>query len=378
MILAITPSPRPDIAPAQHYHMDMIHWPQTMSDSMSVRRACTTPRFARCLYCLGIAATAAFAFAIPPDAPEGVAQIRADARNLREIVTAQIAKEFLDATTRLENIAPRKLYRDLEKRRYYSQRRYDTLAPTERAGLDPVAVDETYYYTTKYGAPLAYVRTLELYARHARGTLAGRRVLDFGYGTIGQLRLMALCGASAVGIEVDPMLRELYSEPTDQGPVDNHGAPKGSIKLIHGRFPNIAKAVGHGYDLVTAKNTLKNGFFNPERPVPKNRLMDLGVDRETFVRTIHTALKPGGLFIIYNICPAPSKPDEPYKHWADGRCPFPRSMLESAGFTVLDYNTNDNLQTRRLAKTLGWDQGEYAMDLENDLFGSCTVVRRKE
>ena len=166
--------------------------------------------------------------------------------------------------------------------------------------------------------------------------------------------MMAACGADVVGIEVDPMLRALYSEPGDQGRVGSSSGPAGHIKLVHGRFPDIAAEVGGGFDLITSKNTLKNGFFHPERPVPKERLMDLGVDTREFVRLIYAALKPGGVFIIYNICPAPSKPGEPYKHWADGRCPFPREMLKSAGFTIAQFDAVDNAATR--------ERGHYCDD----------------
>ena len=134
--------------------------------------------------------------------------------------------------------------------------------------------------------------------------------------------------------------------------------------------------MGGGYDLIVSKNTLKNGFVHPERPVDKRRLLNLDVDDATFVRAIRDALKPGGLIMIYNICPAPSPPDQPFKHWADGRCPFPRPVWEAAGFEVLAYNRDDSLAMRTFAHALGWDRGEGAMDLKNDLFAHYSLMRK--
>jgi hypothetical protein len=104
--------------------------------------------------------------------------------------------------------------------------------------------------------------------------------------------------------------------------------------------------------------------------------MNLGVDDETFVRALYSSLKPGGLMIIYNICPAPSKPGEPYKHWADGKCPFPRELWKKTGFEIIAFDEVDTKFVRKMAGALGWDKGEQPMDVENDLFAEYTLVRR--
>ncbi len=57
-------------------------------------------------------------------------------------------------------------------------------------------------------------------------------------------------------------------------------------------------------------------FSTPSANSPKERLVDHGMSLDEFAKTTHKALKPGGVFVIYNICPAPSKTNEPYKHWA--------------------------------------------------------------
>ena len=61
---------------------------------------------------------------------------------------------------------------------------------------------------------------------------------------------------------------------------------------------------------------------------------------------------------------APSNPGEPYKNWADGRCPFPRPLWEAAGFEVLAFDCDDTPAIRQIAHALGWDKGESAMDLD--------------
>ncbi len=312
----------------------------------------------------------------PAEQPQGVDKICVEAKAVRPVVTSAIARTYLDAAPKLPRIAGRKLYVDESTRTYYSPQHRIKIEKEQSITLVEKDVSENFYYNTKYGTPIAYVRALELYAPHSDGKLAGKRILDFGYGNIGQLRMLAACGVDAVGVDVDPLFRELYSQPEDQGDVPNDSGKPGHVKIIDGRFPEISDEVGGGYDLITSKNTLKNGFFNPEREVPKERLVDLGVSLEEFAKTIHKALKPGGAFVIYNICPAPSKPDEPYKHWADGRSPFSKEMLESAGFQVASYNTNDDKETRKMAKALGWGKPDGGMDLENDLFGFYTIAIR--
>ena len=163
-----------------------------------------------------------------------------------------------------------------------------------------------------------------------------------------------------MGVDVDPLLRALYSQPGDQGPISNRAGIPGRIRLISGRFPAdppIKAAVGGGYDLILSKNTLKNGFVHPERPVDRRRILNLEVDDSTFVRAVHGALKPGGWVMIYNICPAPAPADKPYKPWADGSCPFPRPTWEAAGFQVLAFDQDDTPAIRVLAHALRSDQG---------------------
>ena len=223
------------------------------------------------------------------------------------------------------------------------------------------------------------MRPLELLAAAGLRDLAGRRIADYGYGTVGHLRLLAANGAEATGIDVDPLLEKLYREPSDQGAVRG-AAEYRHIRLVHGSFPGdtaVARAVGGQYDVFLSKNTLKNGYIHPEQKVNPRQLVHLGVDDTTFVRNIHRVLKPGGHALIYNLCPAPNGPGKPYRTWADGRCPFSRALWEAQGFDVLEFDRDDGAAARAMGRALQWDQGESPMDLAKDLFASYTLVRKR-
>jgi SAM-dependent methyltransferase len=308
-----------------------------------------------------------------------VAQLRQEARALEPLVASQLARSFLRAAPELPSITPRRLFFDEAKKTYLSDAEADSLGDEKRRSIKPVPVDDTFYYTTKYGSPLAYVRPIDLLGQSGVEDVSGRRVLDFGYGTIGHLRLLAGLGAEVNGVDVDPLLRALYGAPEDQGIIKNRRGRNGRIRLIHGRFPAdeaVRKSVGGDYDLILSKNTLKRGYVHPERPVDPRRLLDLGVDDARFVKALYDALKPGGRVLIYNISPAPSPPGQPYKNWADGRCAFARETWVAAGFRILAFDRDDSEEIRRVAQALGWDRGESPMDLKNDLFAQYSLMER--
>jgi SAM-dependent methyltransferase len=314
----------------------------------------------------------------PPPAT-GVAQLRQEARALEPLVESPLAKSLIGAVSELPTIAPRTLFRDEATGDVLNEGEMLMWRPEDRSKLKPFPVDESFYYTTKYGTPLAYLRPLDLLGRAGVADAAGVKILDFGYGTIGHLRLLASQGADVTGVEIDPLLRALYSARGDQGPVPSRSGHPGLIRLIRGRFPAdpaVKTAVGGDYDVILSKNTLKNGFVHPERPVDKKRLLNLEVDDATFVRSVHEALKPGGWVMIYNVCPALAPPDKPYKPWADGRCPFPRAEWVAAGFQVLAFDQDDSPAIRELAHALGWDRGTEALDLKADLFAHYSLMRK--
>jgi SAM-dependent methyltransferase len=326
---------------------------------------------------------------IPADLP-AVEVMRFEASKLRRLVHNPEVERFLVSVTWLPVVEDgRTIYVEPVKgglpKRALSEADYNKLPQAEREGLKADRYNDHRFYYTRYGTPLAYCRPLDLVAEHADGDhpFRYRKILDFGYGTIGHLRLLASIGNTAVGVDVDPTLKALYSNPDDTGIIKGVGLNDimndGSLALYTGHWPgdkDLAAAIGGDYDLIISKNTLKNGYINPEQPVDKKLLVDLGVPSEEFVSKVAAALKPGGLFMIYNICPAQKPKDQGYIPWADGRSPFPKEMLEKAGLKVLSFNTDDTPAIRELAKALGWDEGQSPMDLEHDLFATYTLAQK--
>lgn len=315
-----------------------------------------------------------------PAAEKVLAELRAEAESLRPHTTSQLGQGFLDGVAFLPPPSPRVVYRMKGRAEYYTEPELANLASAERAMAERRPFDEAFYYSTKYGTPVAYTRAVDLLGSFGVKSLRRKRVLDFGYGGVGSLRLLALSGADAVGVDVDPLLPAIYSDPADQGRIAG-GRVRGSVKMVHGRFPaenSANKAVGGKYDLVISKNTLKRGYIHPPENVqvdPK-LLIRLGVDDEAFLRVLHNVLKPGGRVMIYNICPAPAPPGKPYIPWADGRSPFTPEQWEAAGFRVLAFDVDDSAAARAMGRALGWDQGEGKMDLDADLFAWYTLVER--
>jgi SAM-dependent methyltransferase len=315
----------------------------------------------------------------PPAGETATAVLRREAKALEPLVTSRLANNFLRATADLPAIAARKLFLDEAKTTYLTEAAAGSLSEVEKRALKPFPVDESLYYTTKYGSPLAYVRPVDLLGEAGLEDISGRKILDFGYGTVGHIRLLARLGADVTGVDVDPLLRALYGAPEDQGIVTNAGGRDGRIRLIHGRFPAdeaIKTNVERNYDLIISKNALKRGYVHPERPVDTRRLLNLGVDDVHFVKVLYEALKPGGRVLIYNISPAPSLPDQPYKNWADGRCPFAKEVWEAAGFHVIVFDRDDSEAIRKVAAALGWDQGESPIDLKTDVFAQYSLMAK--
>jgi hypothetical protein len=310
-----------------------------------------------------------------PAAGKTVFEIRKEARALAPLMKSALVKEFLAAADDLPAQATRRFWHDAKKTQYHSDAEVARLSEAERRALYPRDVDEELYYVARYGTPMAYARPLDLLGLGKDG-LAGKRVLDFGFGAVGQLRIFAALGAYAAGIEVDALCQALYTAPGDQGTIHGRLGRDGEVRLFFGFFPADAalrQAVGTGYDLFISKNVLKRGYIHPERFAPEKHLISLGVDDETFVRTLHGMLVPGGRVLIYNITPPPAPPDKPYIPWADGRCPFAREVWEKVGFRVLEFDRDDTPAAKAMARALEWDKKEEGGD---DFFATYTLAQK--
>lgn len=308
----------------------------------------------------------------------GVEKLREEARRLEPFVSAPLARAFLRQTETLPNVVSRPLFRHTQTGDWLSYPAAENLPEAEKPKLRQVTADEQLFYYTRYGSPLVYVRLLDLLAKHhTLDGVEGRRILDFGYGSIGQLRLLAQLGADAVGTDVSTMLQALYEEPGDQGAVPRAGKPPGRVTCVHGRWPADADAratVGGGFDLITSKNTLKRGYVHPAEPIAPADAVQLGVADEAFVAALFEALKPGGYLLIYNICPARAAPGENYVPWADGECPFPRALLEERGFRVLAFDERDEPAIAPIFEAL--DYPVRKADGSPDLFVWYTLAQR--
>ena len=306
-----------------------------------------------------------------------------EATAMEPLVQSQPARDFLGAVENLPRLpAPRIAFVDKATRTKLSQSEFDALDDSAKAPFERREYGDDFYYYTAYGTPLAFVRALDLVGQAGLTTLDGKRVIDFGFGSIGQLKLMASLGATAHGIDVEPLFEIVYSDPSDTGAVvrsDIAGdGENGSVYLHFGSFPSderILASLGGEFDVFFSKNTLKRGYIHPEREVDPRMLVNLGVEDSVFVKRVYDLLKPGGYFMIYNLHPKRSTPeDEKYIPWSDGRCPFDRGLLERTGFNVIALDVDDTKFAHQMAAALGWTE---QMNLETDLFGMYTLLQRR-
>jgi SAM-dependent methyltransferase len=225
------------------------------------------------------------------------------------------------------------------------------------------SIDEARYYDGDVAAPLHYLPALDVASESGLALGPGARILDFGYGGIGQLRMLASLGFDVTGVDVKPALLALYSAPGDTGvvPAAAGGNQAGRLRVLDGFFPTDGKlvaAIGGDYDLFVSKNTLKKGYIHPDRPAPDAKLVHLGVDDVTFLRAVAALLRPGGSVLLYNVF-VPTPEGEPFQPMSDGRCPFPREAWEAAGFHLVALDVDDGAAMRAvIAATEHTDDGD--------------------
>ena len=328
---------------------------------------------------------APFAFALLLQTPAAeppkvstVDQMKTEAKAMAPQAPASLAKSFLAGFECLGSIKPMAAYYNKETRAAITEAEASKMTEEQLKGFQKRDIDDQFYYFTRYGTPVAFVRPVEIIGESGISSPYGLKIVDFGFGSIGQLKVLSMLGAHATGIEVDPLLQIMYASET--GKVKRCAAagagPDGSITLAYGQFPKdpaVVKQVGGGYDVFVSKNTLKRGYIHPEQEVDPRMLVHLDVSDEIFLKAVYDALKPKGLFLIYNLCPAPAKAGEPYKPWADGRCPFDEATFRKVGFQVMAMDVDDTPAARKMGETLGWGTKE---ELAKDLFGMFTIVQK--
>lgn len=309
---------------------------------------------------------------VAADEPEAhpLAALRDEARALDGVYVSDQAREMLAQVERLPVIAARTIHIATRPNRGYTQSQFEALDEAQRQGLREIQIDAGDYYSTFYGTPLVYARVLDLLDLHGVDlALDGARVMDLGYGQLGQLRLWAQMGADVVGVEVDPILSAIYEGCPGVGDI----ADAGSVTLIEGAWPNdeaCRQAVGGGYDLIVSRNLLKRGYVkpaqrNPAFPVP----VAWGMSDEQAAGRFFEALAPGGVVVIESLGPAP----DPAKPWSDITNPWERGAWEAAGFEVLAHDAAESAFARRQGEALGWGA---SMDLGNDLHAVYSVYRK--
>ena len=110
-------------------------------------------------------AAAPHSAATAPADTSAVGQIRAEAAQLRPWVRTPLARAFLDATASLPHIATRTVLYDSSRTHFYWLEDAAALPESAMTRLVTRVLDESFYYTTRYGTPLAYSRPLDLLSR---------------------------------------------------------------------------------------------------------------------------------------------------------------------------------------------------------------------
>jgi SAM-dependent methyltransferase len=324
---------------------------------------------------------------VPVEHPRAIPALQAEADLLKPLMTSDLACDFLAAVPRLPEPGPRILVRHKEKPPL-SLAAFEELDEAGREGYVKREFPPRFFYYTGYGSPLVFARPLDILAGADKDNwtpdkLPSKHIIDFGCGTIGHLRLLASLGADVTGIDVEPILDALYAAPGDQGEVEAPGGRKGHVRLFTGQWPSdegvarqVRERAPQGYDLFISKNTLKRGYIHPARAADPSRLVHLGVTDEVFLTSVHDTLKPGGVFLIYNLSPARAPADKPYIPHADGECPFTREQLVTAGFEIAAFDEDDQDAIVKYWLALGYNQGKDAEAMKKELFAWWTMCRK--
>lgn len=312
--------------------------------------------------------------------------LRAKAQSLADNSQAGLVKNFLSAATSLKPIEERTIYFNRAQRKALTKEQFRDFTEDKQSEFVPMLVDNQLYYGY-YSTPLAWVRPLEILAENGIESVDSKRILDFGFGNVGQLRMLASMGANVTGIEVANGVHEaMYSQESDQGVIAKLSSGgienDGSLKLAFGRWPaekEIVAEVGGNYDLIVSKNVLKLGYIHPQQEVSKRMLIDLGVTDERFLSELFKLLKPGGMLLVYNIHPMQSSDPKEYKPWAHGETPWEKDDVTKAGFEVVAWHVDDSTAIQSLGTRLGWrDSSMNEEDFKEGFRAMYTILKKPQ
>ncbi len=304
-----------------------------------------------------------------------------EAEGLEPLMETQAAREFLAEVPELPEIQPRRIFvRQSAVPDGISEAEFQMLSDEIKDQLIAQDIGMTKYYQTIYGSPLAYARPLDIAAGAAGWeSFNEKKIFDFGYGQIGQLRLLAQCGADVTGIESSSLISAMYTLPGDTGEITGGSGANGSLRLFQGYWPAgqfARENVGTGYDLIMARNVLRKGPMDLENVDVRPELrVRLRTTHEMFLARTNQALKTGGYAIVYNIGGAGPELWEQFPA-SDFSCPFTREQWEAAGFELLALNEADDEPARKIGKALFLDRGANGISLETNLYAQYTLARK--
>lgn len=291
------------------------------------------------------------------------AALATEAQRVRELIPDKAVRAWLDKAGELPEVEGQTLFIGPREEGGYGRAVYTPseareLGPEDLAGCRPVDYGPGRYYATNYGSPIAYASALLCAAQAGVESFKFKRILDIGYGQIGQLEMLARCGAEVDGVEADPVIHRLYTSTRLTDAVVARDGTKGSVSLHLGEWFadwRFRDRVGDGYDLILARNVLKRGYVRPEEPMEHFDPIDIGGDPATGARTLFDALRPGGIVVVYNLGGGAWRLDDgSYNASADVRDPLGREAWEEAGFEVLHFQTNGSRLMREVGVALGW------------------------
>lgn len=298
--------------------------------------------------------------------------LKRDAAALRGVVTSPLAGQMLDAVASLPVLPGRTVFLNWDALRVIEEPAFEQLTAQAQKGFEKAELASEDYYQTLYGSPLVYTRLLDILAKHAPHivTLQGQRIVELGFGQLGQGMLWTQMGAEVVALDTDGFIHNLIGNV-----VDNLRARKVKVPvLLNCHWPQNAECrqtVGQRYSLLVARNLLKKGYVKPAKLDPRYpEPVGWGLSDAAVLSHIHDALVPGGIVLIYSIGNArdPEKPMTMIEN------PWPANAWEAAGFDVLAHDVDESEIACNFGQALGWGQ---RAELAKDLFGVYSVYRRK-